>query len=47
MEQYIKKSDIVSEIESLKRTTFTNFDEGVNCAVQTFEEMENYLNKYE
>lgn len=39
MEQYIKKSDIVSEIESLKRTTFTNFDEGVNCAVQTFLEI--------
>ena len=39
MEQYIKKSDIVSEIESLKRSTFTNFDEGVNCVVQTLLEI--------
>lgn len=35
MEQYIKKSAVVAEIESLERTTFTNFDEGVNAAVQT------------
>lgn len=35
MEQYIKKSDIIAEIKSLKRTTFTNFDEGVNATVQT------------
>ena len=35
MEQYISKSAIMAEIESLKRTTFTNFDEGVNAAVQT------------
>ena len=39
MEQYIKKSDIVAEIESLMRTTFTNFDEGVNAAAQTLLEI--------
>lgn len=39
MEQYIKKSDIVSKIKSLKCSTFTNFDEGVNCAVQTLLEI--------
>lgn len=33
--QYIDKSAIVAEIESLKRVTFTNFDEGVNYAAQT------------
>ena len=35
MEQYISKSALVAEIESLRRTSFTNFDEGVNAAVQT------------
>ena len=35
MVQYISKSALVAEIESLKHITFTNFDEGVNCAVQT------------
>ena len=39
MAQYIKKSDIVAVLESLRCTTFTNFDEGVNCAVQTLLEM--------
>ena len=39
MEQYINKSDIVAEIESLRCTTFTNFDEGVNATVQTLLEM--------
>ena len=39
MEQYINKASLVAEIESLKRTTFTNFDEGVNCAAQTFLEI--------
>ena len=35
MAHYINKDTVVAEIESLKRTTFTNFDEGVNCAAQT------------
>lgn len=35
MEHYINKDTVMTEIESLKRTTFTNFDEGVNCAAQT------------
>lgn len=35
MEKYIPKSALVAEIESLRRTTFTNFDEGVNFTVQT------------
>jgi hypothetical protein len=35
----INKDDLVAEIESLKRITFTNFDEGVNCAVQTLLEI--------
>lgn len=39
MTQYINKSALVAEIENLKRTTFTNFDEGVNCAVQTLLEI--------
>lgn len=39
MGQYISKAAVVAEIESLKRTTFTNFDEGVNCAVQTLLEI--------
>ena len=39
MTQYINKSALVAEIESLRRTTFTNFDEGVNCAVQTLLEI--------
>jgi hypothetical protein len=30
----IDKSAVVAEIEGLKRTTFTNFDEGVNAAAQ-------------
>ena len=34
MEQYISKSALVAEIESLRCTTFTNFDEGVNATVQ-------------
>ncbi len=43
MEQYISKSALAAEIESLKRITFTNFDEGVNCAVQTLLEIINTL----
>jgi len=39
MEQYISKSALVAEIESLRRTTFTNFDEGVNATVQTILEV--------
>jgi hypothetical protein len=39
MAQYIDKSAVVAEIENLKCTTFTNFDEGVNCAVQTLLEI--------
>ena len=39
MEQYIKKSALVAVLESLRCTTFTNFDEGVNCAVQTLLEI--------
>ena len=34
MEQYIDKDAVVAEIEGLKRISFTNFDEGVNSAVQ-------------
>lgn len=43
MEQYIPKSAVVAEIESLRRTTFTNFDEGVNATVQTLLETLNSL----
>ena len=43
MEKYIPKSALVSEIESLRRTTFTNFDEGVNFTVQTLLETLNTL----
>lgn len=39
MEQYIDKDALVAEIESLRRTTFTNFDEGVNATVQTLLEV--------
>lgn len=39
MTQYINKDVLVAEIESLRRTTFTNFDEGVNAAVQTLLEI--------
>ena len=39
MEQYIKKSEIVAVLESLRCTTFTNFDDGVNATVQTLLEM--------
>ena len=35
MERYIPLSPLVAEIESLRRTSFTNFDEGVNATVQT------------
>lgn len=35
MAQYINKDALVAEIESLRRTSFTNFDEGVNATVQT------------
>ena len=31
MAQYIAKAAVVAEIKSLRRTTFTNFDEGVNA----------------
>ena len=34
MTQYIDKSALVAELESLRCTTFTNFDEGVNATVQ-------------
>ena len=30
----IDKTAVIAEIESLRCTTFTNFDEGVNAAVQ-------------
>ena len=39
MAKYIPKSALVAEIESLRRTTFTNFDEGVNATVQTLLEV--------
>ena len=39
MKQYIDKAAVVAEIESLRRTTFTNFDEGVNATVQTLLEV--------
>ena len=39
MVKYINKTALVAEIESLKRTTFTNFDEGVNSAAQTLLEI--------
>jgi len=39
MPQYIDKAALVAEIESLRRTTFTNFDEGVNATVQTLLEV--------
>ena len=35
MTEYISKSAVVAEIKSLMRTTFTNFDEGVNSAAKT------------
>lgn len=35
----IDKSVLVAEIKSLMQTTFTNFDEGVNCAAQTLLEI--------
>lgn len=35
MAKYINKDALVAEIEGLKCTTFTNFDEGVNATVQT------------
>lgn len=35
MAQYIYKDAVVAEIESLRCTSFTNFDEGVNATVQT------------
>ena len=35
----IDKDALVAEIESLRRTTFTNFDEGVNATVQTLIEV--------
>lgn len=34
MAQYISKSALIAEIESLRRLTFTNFDEGVNATVE-------------
>lgn len=43
MKQYIDKAALVAEIESLRRTTFTNFDEGVNATVQTLLEIINTL----
>ena len=39
MKQYIDKSALLAEIEGLRRTTFTNFDEGVNATVQTLLEI--------
>ena len=39
MIEYISKSALVAEIERLMRTTFTNFDEGVNAAAQTLLEI--------
>ena len=35
MTQYINKAAVVAEIKSIMRTTFTNFDEGVNAAAKT------------
>ena len=43
MTKYIDKDILVTKIESLKCTTFTNFDEGVNATVQTLLEMLNTL----
>lgn len=37
--KYIDKDRVVSEIENLRRTTFTNFDEGVNATVQVLLEV--------
>ena len=34
MTQYIDKAAVVAEIKSLMRTTFTNFDEGVNATAK-------------
>ena len=34
MTQYINKDALVAEIESLRCTSFTNFDDGVNATVQ-------------
>lgn len=39
MAQYIDKDAVVAEIESLRCTSFTNFDEGVNATVQTLLEV--------
>ena len=39
MKQYIDKSAVVAEIKRLMRTTFTNFDEGINAAAQTLLEI--------
>ena len=39
MPQYIDKAAVVAEIESLRCTSFTNFDEGVNATVQTLLEI--------
>lgn len=35
MAKYIDKDAVVAEIKSLRYTTFTNFDEGVNFAAKT------------
>lgn len=35
MTQYIDKAAVLAEIKSLRCTTFSNFDEGVNCAATT------------
>lgn len=39
MTQYINKDALVAEIKSLRRISFTNFDEGVNATVQTLLEI--------
>lgn len=39
MAQYIDKDTVVAEIKSLRCTTFSNFDEGVNCAAETLLEI--------
>ena len=39
MTKYIDKDTLVAEVESLRCTTFTNFDDGVNATVQTLLEI--------
>ena len=43
MEQYINKEIIATEIEGLKRSVFTKFDEGVNATAQVLLDFLNTL----